>query len=24
LGSHGGYKTVMDALTYIEEAPTAR
>ena len=24
LGSHGGYKTVMDALTYIEEAPNAR
>jgi hypothetical protein len=24
LGSHGGYKTVMEALTYIEEAPTAR
>jgi hypothetical protein len=24
LGSHGGYKTVMDGLTYIEEAPTAR
>ncbi len=24
LGSHGGYKTVMEALTYIEEAPAAR
>jgi hypothetical protein len=24
LGSHGGYKTVMDALTYIESNATAR
>jgi len=24
LGSHGGYKTVMEALTYIEESPNAR